>query len=123
MDQIRLDVLAITTNANEFGSPIVFVAPGGQTVTINGRTNKIHIKFDYDGTPVNGKNATITVAEKAMVDAGYIIRNANGEVDLYNHKVSWVDSTGASATYSIKQTFPDESIGLIVCILGDFKTV
>ena len=122
MDQIRLDALAITTNANEFGAPIVFVAPGGQTVTINGRTKKIHLRFDYEGNAVNAKDASITVAEKALVDAGYVVRNANSEVNLYNHKVSWVDSTGASATYAIKQTFPDESVGLIVCILGDFKT-
>lgn len=125
IDQARKDALAITSNlATGFGREIAITPKGGgTTVNIVGLATKHHIGFDPDtGISVNVKNAHITFHEKLLTDLSYPVRNANGEVDLYGHKVVTADSTETDKEYIIREFFPDESLGLIVCILGDFES-
>jgi hypothetical protein len=68
---------------------------------------------------VNTKNAHIAISEKFLSDASYPYRNLSGEVSLKNHRIAVADSTGLVKNYVIREIFPDETIGLIVCILGD----
>ena len=77
--------------------------------------------IDDDGNVVNTKNAHISFSEKQLTDASYPTRNADGDVALYGHKATWIDSTGSSITYTIREFFPDETIGVILCILGDLE--
>ena len=121
MDQIKADVLNITTNSSEFVSSVLFTAPTGETATIICRTNKHHLSVDADGAPVNSRNASVSFSEFAFEGTGYPIRGLSGRVNLDKHKVTWTDSTGQPSTYMIKEWFPDETLGLIVCILSDFK--
>lgn len=123
LSRARSDAKRITTNGNEWGQPVRFKAPGGTEVTINARANKIHVKLDGDGIPFNSKNASVTFSEQSLSQAGYdSIRSVQSkEVDMKNHRVSWTDSTGESFTYRISETFPDETIGLIVAILTDYS--
>jgi hypothetical protein len=122
LDMIRNDARRYITDTDGFATTIHFQAPnGGMEVDIPGRSNKHHISFDQTGTPVNLLNASITISEKVLTDAGYPVRNADNLVTLRGHRVSWTDSTGIAGTYSIKECFPDQSVGIIVCILNDFK--
>jgi len=120
LDQIRADVLQITTNTDEYGQPITF-DNGTVSVTVNGRANKHHLSIDRDGNATNAKNASISVSEQALTTLSFPVRDASGEVNLKNVKVTWTDSTSTPRTYMIRQWYPDEVIGYIVCILGDFK--
>lgn len=121
-EQAILDAKAITSDAiNGFGISILFMAPDSTTATINGLATKHHLGMDLDGNLVNSKKASIAVSESLLVDAGYPVRNAKGEVYLKGHKVKWTDSSNALCEYVIREWFPDEAIGLIVCILGDFE--
>ena len=86
-----------------------------------GFSSKHHINFDADGNSINSKNAHICISETELVSLGYPVRNANNEVDLYLHRVSVSDSSGLTKEYVINEIFPDETLGLITCILGDFK--
>lgn len=123
--QARKDALAITSNLSSgFGREIAITpVGGGTTVNIIGLATKHHLGFDpTTGVSVNVKNAHITFHESLLTDQGYVVRNAKGEVSLYNHKVVTADSTGLDKEYVIREFFPDESLGLIVCILGDFES-
>jgi len=104
-----------------FGKAISFTAPGGEIADAVGLTTKHHIGLDTDGNVVNSKNAHFSVSESILVEAGYPTRDASGEVNFAGHKVAIVDSTGLSKNYVIEEWFPDESIGVITCILGDFR--
>lgn len=122
VEQAILDAKAITSDAiNGFGLAIQFIAPDDTTVTINGLATKHHLRMDLDGKLVNSKDASIAVSEQLLVDAGYPVRNSSGEVYLKDHKVKWTDSSNQLCEYSIYQWFPDEAIGLIVCILEDYE--
>jgi hypothetical protein len=121
IDQAKKDIERITSNAREFGVSMLFLAPTSETATISGLHTKHHLGIDQDGNMINSKTSKISVSEKFLTDSGYPVRNVAGEVDLRGHKVTVKDSTGSDCTYVIRQWFPDETIGLITCIMSDFE--
>lgn len=118
----RADVKQITGDTGGAAVEVTFTAPapGNQVMTIPAIHSKHHFSYDANGKPVNSRNAHVSFSE-SNVEAGYPIRNAAGEVHLHGHRVLVKDSTGADKQYMIREWFPDETIGLIVCILGDFE--
>jgi len=120
MEQIQADILDITSNGDDFGVALEFTAVDGTTTaTVNGIASSHHLRVDYDGTPVIGRNVSISVAEAALVAESFPTRNAAGEIKLRNCTVKWTDATGTEKTYFIDNAHPDDTIGLIVCVLKD----
>lgn len=129
--QAKADIERITSSLNEWAVPITFVVPGSafdltfdetlntdKMVTLKGLHTKHHLGITEDQRRVNTKNASVTIAEKFLTDIGYPVR-VNGEVQMRDHKVFVKDSTGTVCFYVIREWFPDETVGLIVFILGD----
>lgn len=105
-----------------FEEDIELVTPSkDKTLLLTGFATKHHINFDSDGNPINSKNVHICIDESVLVANGYPVRNEKGEIFLKNHQVSFSDSSGIVKTYVVRENFPDETLGLIVCILGDLK--
>lgn len=92
-----------------------------KTISLTGFATKHWINIDTDGNPVNSKNAHVTIDESQLVELGYPVRNAKEEINLINHIVKYVDSSGVEKSYKVRENFPDEVLGLIVLILGDYK--
>ncbi len=115
IDTINSDIANITSNLNDFGVSMTFIAPDLTTLTVTGIHTKHHLGVNTEGEIINSKKASIAVSESKL--AGYPLRNAKNEVDLNGHLVNVKDSTGTLCNYKIRQWFPDETIGLIVCIL------
>jgi|TARA_R110000824_G_scaffold199520_4_gene383503 hypothetical protein len=104
-----------------FSEDITITTPDDLTsILTKGLASKHYINFDSDGLPINSKNAHICLDELDLLNKGYTVRNSINEVSILNHKVNVSDSTGIVKNYIITETFPDETIGLIVCILGDY---
>ncbi len=104
-----------------FETPITFNRIGAEDVVITGLATKHHLGYNEEGIRANVKNAQITVNESDLVDAGIVTRNGSNEVYLYRQIISYPDSTGNSRDYVITETFPNETLGHIVCILGNFQ--
>lgn len=123
LDIAKADAQKFTSNTAEFGVQIRFDSNDSPpaTATVGGTSTKHHLAVNREGAPYKGKVASVTVAEGLLTAAGYPVRNARNEVDLKGHKVTWTDSTGTSVTYTIDSWVPDERLGLIVCILGNYK--
>lgn len=119
--QAKVDIEQITSNQDDFAVEIKFTAPDNTTATISGLHTKIHLGVNSEGEAVNSRKAHISVSEKFLTDANYPVRNSSGEVSLMNHLVEVKDSTGTSKKYKMMQFFPDETIGLITCILQDYE--
>lgn len=115
----------ITQNTDEFGVSMTFTTPDGVspevTVEVVGTSSIHNISFDTMGNMINGQNAHVSIAEKAFTDAGYTVRDANGKVALKNHKVTVADNTGTDRDFIVREQFPDERLGLVVCILGTYS--
>jgi len=82
---------------------------------------KHHISIDTDGQVANTKNVHITVSEQLLIDESYPTRNVAGEVALKRHRIQYADSTGNQKDYIVREIFPDETVGMITCILGDYE--
>lgn len=117
-DLAKRDIARFLGNSNEYNS-ISFLAPSGQTATVTGIDSKIHLGVDEGGNPVNSKKATISVPESSLIAQGYPVRDSKGEVSLRRHKIDVSDSTGIVKQYVVQEIFPDETFGLITCILGE----
>ena len=122
IQQANEDWQAITSDLGEWGTDITLTnADGSATIDIVGLASKHHIGIDTDGNIINVKNAHISFSEKLVIDGPFVIRNSNDEVNLEGYKATYKDSRGITKTYIIEQWMPDETIGVILCILGDFK--
>lgn len=120
LDQARLDMQQITSNSADFGVSISFTAPTSETATVIGFHTKHHLAYTEDGEKINHKTASIAVSETLLTDENYPTRNASDEVHFEGHLISVSDSTGSTKNYVCQQWFPDEALGLIVLILGDY---
>lgn len=121
IEKAKNDWQRFTSDPSGAGIAITFEAPTTQIAEITGLATKHHIGLDTEGNPINTKNAHVSVSEQLLVDEGYPVRNGDGEVSMINHKVTYKDSTGVSKDYKIQETFPDETVGIITCILGDHE--
>ncbi len=98
---------------------ITLTAPTGETVSVKGIQTRHNIGIDTDGQLVQSANAHVTIAESLLVD--YPVRNTANVVAMYGHKVTFNDNRGVLRYYSVTEIFPDESVGMITLILGDFS--
>lgn len=122
LDQAIQDAALIA--GGEFSSSVQLIAIGGQTATLQALGNKIGRKLDTEtGVVVNTKNASVVVSEGSLRSANpnYPIRNDKSEVKMIGHKVNVKDSTGTTRNYIVQENIPDEALGLITLILGDFQ--
>lgn len=121
LNKARRDLKRIVTKGGFQVDIILRTVDGLKEVALKGIASKHWLSLDSDGMPINSKNAHISILESDLVEAGYQVRNQKNEVNLLNHRVIYADSTGNERTYVIKEWMPDETVGLIVCTLGDFN--
>lgn len=123
LDLARKDWQSITSDLAGFGVSLDLEAPNAETVTVVGLATKHHIGIDTDGNLVNTKNAHCSFSEALLLEnnPSYPLRGTDGEVALQGHKLTYADSTGGNKVYVIREWFPDETVGMVVCILEDFE--
>lgn len=126
IDQIRNDIQNILTDKN--GSPavvpITFTTVGiDPTVTriCNGTAIKHNTGLNEFGMKISAATARVTVSESALIATGYPTRNSGNKLNIQNHLLSFIDSTGQLYNAVIRTTQSDETTGMIVCILGDYN--
>ena len=121
LNKARRDSKKYVTKGGFQEDIILETANGLISIETTGFVSKHHIDYDSDGSSINSKNAHICLSEEELVLKAYPVRNSSNEVYLLNHKVLTKDSSGIAKNYVIKEWFPDETLGLIVCILGDYE--
>jgi hypothetical protein len=122
LDQVREDIKDITSNPDGFSAFIKMDAPGGQKISFYGLHKKIRLAVDPDtGKAINSMTASISVCESILTAQNYPVRNERREVDLQNHIVTVKDSTGLECKYMVAQNIPDETVGIIVCMLSNYE--
>lgn len=118
--QARKDIQKITQA--EFGVDLVITDKLGNSVAVRGLASKHFFQIDSNtGLPVSSKNTHVSINEQVLIDAGYTVRNANREVAMIGHLVTYSDSANNSWTFKINDIMPDETLGLIVLFLGDYE--
>ena len=88
-------------------------------IQLKGLTSKHWIQFDSDGSPINAKNVHLNLIEKDIQELGFETRGKNGNVNLLDYYVIVQDSTNNYKKYQVKEVYPNESLGMIIFILGN----
>lgn len=123
LSKARVDSKKYITRGGFHESITMETVDGLITVETTGFASKHWNNFDTDGLPINSKNAHICVDENDLISKSYPVRNQDGEIYLRNHRVRVSDSSNEIKNYLIKEWFPNETLGLIVCILSDYEDV
>jgi hypothetical protein len=103
---------------------ITFETPDAvSNVTVLGIAMKIHLSLEQENREyINTRHAHVTVSEQLLIDAAYPTRNTTtGDVDMLNHRITYTDSTGTARTYLIREVHQDETVGILVFVLGTFE--
>lgn len=73
-----------------------------------------------EATPSISKLNYCSLPEVTLNELGYTTRNAKGDVIVKGWLVSWTDVTG-TRKYKIEEPMPDETVGNIKCLLGEYE--
>lgn len=92
------------------------------SIQTTGLASKHWINYDENGAPINSKNAHICISETDLTEKGFYVRNKNEEVNMLRYIVSVKDSSGGTKEYEVIEQHPNETMGLIVLILGDYNS-
>lgn len=122
IEQANNDIRVITTDKEGWGVDIQLIAPDTTVLDTVGLHTKHHLSYDTEGNMVNYKNAHISISEDEFIDNAYPYRDASNEVNMEGHRCIVKDSTRQNVEYVIREWYPDETIGLIVMILGDYAS-
>ena len=120
LEQARADYKEFIGLSDGGGTEIILTPTVGDPVTTKGIVGTHRASIDPEtGTLVNSKNSHFSISESTLVDLGYPVRNENSELNMEDHKVEFKDSAGIDRTYRITQQWPDETLGVLVFILGE----
>lgn len=122
MQTIANDILAITTNTNEFALPVVLTSPDDlETASISGIHSDHSTFLDESGNAYVGKLVAVAISELAIINSNpdYPIR-VNGLIALRDHKVTLTHADGAVVTYKVRENRPDYTINLIDLLLSEY---
>ena len=120
LQMARKDAAKIVKSGG-FEEDITISSSSGLTSVIKGIHTKHWINYDTNGLPINSKNAHILINESDLIEKGFTVRSQTGNIDLRKSKILVKDSTGEEKKFVITETYPSETFGLIVCILGDYE--
>jgi hypothetical protein len=118
LDRARFDIKRFSKEI----SLTFFRIAGQNEKTVSGVASRHHLGIDLEtGLNINSRQVYCSISESNLNTAGYITRDANGNVNLVNTFVKWADSTGITRTYKITECFPDDTLGYLTCILGQWQ--
>lgn len=124
LDLAKRDMASITSNKSTGWAASLFITNKAlETFTVNGLWSNHRITVDGEGKPDNAKNVHCSFSESLVVALGFSIRNAAGLVDLKDWTVrvdlleNGIEVPGI--TYLFREWWPSETLGFVVCLLGD----
>ena len=120
-EQSIADLSQIMGNTNDFGVSMTVTSTNMDSIDVVGFHTKHHTGFDLDGVRVESKTASVSISEKQFIDQSFTIRNNENEVSMNGYKIDVSDSTTNVKNYIVRECYPDEKLGIIVLILGDFE--
>lgn len=90
-------------------------SPDGKTALIKGINSDHSALLELDGSFALGNNIHAAFHEEAVSEANpdYPIRTKEGKIDLKDHTIEF-----DSKKFVIQETWPDETVGMIVCMCG-----
>lgn len=124
LDMARADLKQfLSTGGFEVDITLESPSPSPVIVVVKGYANRINVDIDSDGQVMSSMRAHADIFESAITDADptYPIRDSSNKVNMKGHKLTYTDTTGVSETYQITESHPDEQLGHITFMLGEYE--
>ena len=117
LDMARRNTNLILTSFG-FENDIILVK---NTITYNikGVTPVRHLVLETENQTINTKLASVIISEQELQRVGFQYR-IDDEVYMKGTLISFIDTSGVSKTYGVKETFPNESLGYMTINLGKY---
>lgn len=115
--------LILENTETGFGWPITVTDPAGVSKPLKGFSNDIAQVIDPDtGQLVSGRSASVSIRLAALTAAGFssLPRNVT-ERTSKPWVVQFDDINGQPWTFKVRSADPDRALGLIVCMLEDYR--
>ncbi len=108
-------------SAGGFASPIIVTDPHGNSATVNGLQNDVHLSLDpQTGAMVAGRRASVALSIAALAAAGLGEPRAIADGKLKPWRIEFTTPTGKALVMKVAEALPDE-LGCIVCMLETYK--
>lgn len=103
-------------NSGGFEVNLLITPTVGDPVTIQGLTSRHSQGFDTNGKPIVSDNAHCSFSEVDLTNEGLTTRNSQGDLIVKDWVVQFTDAISAT-TYLISEAYPDNTLGIIKCML------
>jgi hypothetical protein len=122
-EQAIEDNMDITSNEDDFAIPVILESPDGIIAELAGLSTKHKQTLVSDDNRItNSTRVAVAINERNITKANpdYPVRE-NGVVSLKDHFASLKFVDHELTKYIVMEVFPDEKLGLIVLLLGEYK--
>jgi hypothetical protein len=117
------DVIEIINDTETGGDEITITSPAGVSETFNALTNDIHFAIDPEtGETVTGRQCSATVLSSDLVTAGFTDIKGIPDTNSRPWVVQMTDINGVTASFKVVESHPDNTIGLMILILGEYSS-
>jgi len=105
-----------------FGWPITLKDPTGTTANFTGYSGDISAMFDPDtGVPVSGQLAHVALRLSSLNAVPFELPRGVADESSKPWVVTFDDIDGTARTFKIKNSDPDFTLGVVVCILEVYE--
>ena len=112
------DAELIMKEATGFVWPCTVTSPAGVPVIFSSRTTDIHQTIDAGtGEIITGRIATCTLLIKDLIASSFQTISGVAETTSKPWVIEFDDVGGRSYKFKVSETFPDNTLGLMVCTL------
>jgi len=116
--------LTLEDNVNGYGWPIIVEDPDGNTAPLNGQSGDIGLTIDPNtGVAVSGREAHVAL-RVSSIEASSLVGLPRGQAKN-DTKKPWIfrfeDINGHPGVFMVRQVMPDETGGVITCIIEAYK--
>lgn len=116
--------LGVILNARSsgFGWPITITDPDGVRSTLTGFSNDISQAVDPEtGMMVSGRSASCALRISDLALAGLSVPRAVADTGGKPWVIEFADINGNACAFKIRDVSPDRALGLVVCVLEDYR--
>ena len=122
-DIATADAIEIIQDTVTGGDEIIITSPAGVSEDFLALTNDIHFSIDPEtGETVTGRQCSVTVLSSDLVTAGFSEIKGIHDTNSRPWVVQMTDINGVTATFKVVESHPDNTMGLMVLILGEYST-
>ena len=122
-EQAELDLgLTLEDDVFGFGVECQIEDPAGTSDTFIVQSGDIHQLLETDtGVPVNNKTAHVSIRIQSLLDKAFGLPQRQPDESGNIWQFTFKDSNGISRKFTIAETLPDKTLGVISVILESLK--